>query len=94
MTDIAKVNPRDMWLLLINSVRYSMGRQTSAVADTCEIVRRHYKSLEGWQIAQIAREIREELDRAERKLVYRNGFLGAECDHKDWTALAEFLEAK
>jgi len=91
MKEFASVRPNDMWLLLINGVRYAMGRQTSSVSDTCGCVRRHYESLEDWQVAQIAREIREEIARYER---LGHGTLGADCDHKDWTALAEFLEGK
>lgn len=91
MKENANVNSYDMWTLLISSVRYAMWRQTSVVSDVCSCVRRHYKALEDWQVAQIAREIREELERASKT---EKGTLGADCDHKDWIALAEFLEAR
>lgn len=88
------VTSNDMWILCISGVRYAMGRQTSVVSDMCGIVRKHYQALAPWQVAQIAREIREDLSRAERGLGYPNRLLGAKCDHDDWKSLASFLESK
>jgi hypothetical protein len=86
----ASVPSNTMWDLLIFSVRYAMGRQTGAVSDMCRHVRVFHKHLEPWQVEQIAREIREEIARAERT---ERRTLGANCDHEDWIKLAEFLEA-
>lgn len=92
MKDNVSVDPNTMWTLLLCTVRYAMGRQTGIVSETCNYVRRYHEHLETWQARQIAREIREELSRAERKVFYNTGFLGAKCDHEDWTKLAKFLE--
>ena len=91
MRENASVDPNTLWTLLLCTVRYAMGRQTGVVSETCRYVRCYHEHLESWQVAQIAREIREEIERARR--IY-NTTLGAQCDHEDWIKLAEFLESK
>jgi len=90
MIENASVPPHTMWTLLLCGVRYAMGRRTGVVSEMSRYVRVHHKSLDVWHRAQIAREIREEIERYER---LGHGKLGADCDHKDWVELAEFLEA-
>ena len=83
MTD-APVSPDDLWTMLLSTVRYAMGRQTYIVGLTCDMVRRYGGSLTFEQTAQIGREIREEVERAERL----GRTLGADFDHREWVRLA------
>jgi len=68
------------WPLLLHSVRYAVGRRSTAPSTTADLVRRYWRLLLPEQVAQIVREIREER------------YLGDECDARTWTEMCEWLE--
>ena len=79
--------PELFWLLLGN-VRYAMGRMSTAPMVAQDAVRKCAHALRRQQLAQIAREVREELARCEA-----NGHsLGMECDHRSWMVFADAIE--
>src|SRR3990172_12066555 len=92
-----RVLTEDLWVMLISTIRYSMGRQ-SYMPGLCAEMYAHYKSaLTLGQRKQIADEIETELryvmelraSGALRHAVYPvNVWLGSEGDHKTWETLA------
>ena len=89
MSENASVDPNTMWCLLLYTVRYAMGRMSSAPSDAADWVRRYRKHLTAGQIEQIAEEVETELricENAERTL-------GMDCDHKVWRRLVEDLRS-
>jgi len=80
----ARVDPQHMWVLLLSTIRYSMGRQTYMPAYCTELYHCYRRSLTLAQRAQIAEEIERELD-----ICKQTGHkLGAMCDDAEWTRLA------
>jgi hypothetical protein len=79
----------DFWHLVLQSVRYCMGRMSYAVGVCCDMVRSYAKHLKPHQVAQIAREIREEVDRAEKD----GRTLGMDFDHRAWKELVTWCDA-
>jgi hypothetical protein len=82
------VSTEHLWPLLLHTVRYSMGRQSTAPSTAAELVRCYSSALMLEQRVQIADEIKTEIVRAER----HGGYLGADCDHKTWLELVAWLE--
>jgi hypothetical protein len=74
------LTPDAAWPLLLYSVRYAVGRRSTAPSTTVDLVRRYWRLLLPEQVAQIVREIREEK------------YLGDSCDVATWTELCEWLE--
>jgi len=74
------VSPHDMWILLLSTIRYSMGRHTYISGLSVELVVRYNNYLTKQQLNQIADEIEKEI-----KLHEAMGCtLGADIDHKSW----------
>jgi len=74
------VTATDMWLLLMSTIRYSMGR-ASYMPSTCEeFLVKYSPMLSIAQLRQIGKEVEEELVRAERS----GHLLGMQCDHDTW----------
>ena len=78
-----EVRTDDIFLLLISSVRYAMGRQTYIVKETCNMVRRYRKHLREQDAMIIVRDVQREIDMVEGM----NKTLGADFDHKEWQKL-------
>ena len=70
--------------LCINSTRYCLGRQSYAVGENCDNLRRLWPALSANARAVIIRDIKEELARP-------NGG-GAEMDRRSWRSLLQQLE--
>ena len=80
LTGQVAVESLDLWPLLMSTVRYAMGRRSTAPSMAIECVQRYARHLEPEQLAQIASEIRQER------------YLGDECDVRAWIGLAEWIE--
>ena len=76
------IESSDLWPLLMSTVRYAMGRRSTAPSMAIECVQRYARHLEPEQLAQIASEIRQER------------YLGDECDVRAWHGLAEWIESR
>lgn len=85
----ASIDPNTLWCLLLYSMRYALGRMSSAPSDVAEWIRSYRGHLEPWQINQIADEVEEELRRCESQ----NRLLGHRCDHQVWTRLVADLRS-
>lgn len=85
----ASVPPNTMWCLLLYTVRYAMGRMSSAPSDAADWVRQYRKHLTAQQIEQIAEEVETELRVCERQ----GRTLGMDCDHKVWAKLVKDLRS-
>lgn len=83
----ASVDPNTLWCLLLYTVRYAMGRMSSAPSDAADWVRYYRKHLDQSQIDQIADEVEKELQRC----ISRGTLLGHQCDHETWTRLVADL---
>jgi len=79
-----------LWLMLLSTIRYSMGRRTYITAICKDLVYRFIQYLEPWQQKQIAEEIQKELDRAHKS----NQLLGDQCDEDCWRDIVQFLMVK
>lgn len=85
----ASVPPNTMWCLLLYTVRYAMGRMSSAPSDAADWVRQYRKHLTAQQIEQIAEEVETEL----RICEHQGRTLGMDCDHKVWAKLVKDLRS-
>ena len=86
---VAFVNVEDMWPLLLQSVRYAMGRQSYAVGECCRMVRMYAGHLTAGQVAQIGREIAEGLLVAS----LAGNTLGMDMDDREWRSLVVWCDA-
>jgi hypothetical protein len=59
------VSPDDMWTLLLSTVRYSLGRSTYMTAYSVGMVVKYEACLETYQLRQISKEIRDEIEQYE-----------------------------
>lgn len=72
-------------LMLGSAVRYALGRSTYIVSATTEQVKKVWNDLSEKTQFTIHRDVREALNGSNK--------LGMDMDHKEWVALAEFMEA-
>ena len=54
-------SPEDMWVLLLDTVRYSMGRMTYMSSLAPELVIKYNDYLSLWQLKQIKEEVENEI---------------------------------
>ncbi len=73
----------DLYLMLVSTLRYSMGRQTYMVAETCRLVQKYWKFMDAGMREVLIRDLAQELERVEQ----RGNFLGSDFDHNDWATL-------
>jgi hypothetical protein len=78
---------RDMWLMLLSMVRYALHRSSYIVGDACEMVLRFRGYLTSSQVAQIAREVSDTLEKAESV----GATVGMKMDHETWTQFVQDL---
>jgi hypothetical protein len=74
------VLPDDAWVLLLSTVRYSMGRRTYMTELAPTLVLRYATALTDDRLRQIGSEVNEALTRA----LSMGGTLGSVEDHKLW----------
>jgi hypothetical protein len=91
VTGKIQVDTADMWPLLINSVRYAIGRASYAPAEVADLVRKYGAALKSWQRQQIAQEIGEEI-RFGKRIAARSDSNAKFPYEGLWTALADELE--
>ena len=77
-----------MWIMLLSTIRYSMGRRTYMTSLAPELVGRYKKALTDDQLKQIKEEVEKEIKMTESM----GKTLGDECDHISWTAFVNQLE--
>ena len=82
------VEPPDLWVLLSFSVRYAMGRMSTAPSLISSLVVKFSSWLPTHQLEQIREEVQDELDLSRST----GTFLGMECDHREWQQLVEQLD--
>lgn len=58
----ATPGPEDLWVMLLSTIRYSLGRQTYMTSLAPELVLKYSYHLTVDQLVQVAREIQEYLD--------------------------------
>ncbi len=78
------VNDNDIWVMLLSTIRYSMGRMSYMPSYCVDLYHSYKKALTKEQRLQIAEEINQELKIAES----HNKTLGAKYDHETWLNLA------
>jgi hypothetical protein len=75
----------DLGILLLHSLRYSLGRRSTAPDTTAELICRYWRHTGDAHRALLRRDLREEIERAWRCVDPR--LLGDECDRQTWCAL-------
>ena len=83
-----RVPPEDMWVLLLSTVRYSLGRKSYIVGVCEDFLTKYGPCLTPYQRRQTADEIRHELQLAHTL----DGFLGGNINDEIWCRIAERLE--
>lgn len=78
------------WVVL-NAVRYAIGRATYVVGQTCEMVRAVWKDLDEHTRPIILRDLQESADRDSR---VGWDVLGMDCDRREWLALLDWIKAQ
>jgi len=84
------ITPYKLWVWMLCSLRYAMGRRSSVVSDIAEDLIQYFHVFDTHQRKQFIREIREELERAENM----GRTLGDPMDHKLWEETANKLESR
>lgn len=74
--------PEDLWVMLLSTIRYSLGRQTYMTSFAPELVLKYSYHLTVNQLLQVAREIQEYLDLHGEKAKDREGWEKAVRDIK------------
>lgn len=74
------IDKEDLWVMLLSTIRYSMGRQTYMSSLAPELVIKYSSGLSKESLRQIEEEIDYELKMCERN----NMFLGSRLDHEAW----------
>ncbi len=75
-----KPDNNDMWILLMSTIRYSIGRKTYMSSLAGELVLKYHPYLTKDQLLQIVEEIERELKLSE----VNSDYLGDKCDHESW----------
>lgn len=98
----APVPSLDLWFMILSEVRYSLGRMSSAPSTAQDHVKRFWEAFPHPRenLAQIAKEVRSELDRCNRArarvaftaLRLEGGWLGLEMDHRGWEAFVAWCD--
>lgn len=78
------------WILLLSTVRYSLGRMSAAPSNAQELVRRYADILTPEQLAQIGREVQDECTACERRGVR----CGMDFDHEGWEKFSAWCVAE
>lgn len=84
------VAPYTLWLFLLCTTRYAMGRRSAVVSEITETLIEYFRVLTLHQQLQIIREIQEELERSERL----GTALGDQIDHELWVETVKQLKKK
>jgi len=89
-----KIDKKDMWVLLLSTVRYSMGRMTYMSSLAPELVFRYKDYLNEYQLKQIKEEVEKELEchNVMKKEKIQEDWLGHECDVNSWIKFKNDLE--
>lgn len=85
--DVRAIDAQTMWIFLISSLRYAMGRRSYITSLTAELVATHFDMLTPAQREQVIEEIANELDTCERM----GQTLGDAMDHELWGKTVERL---
>lgn len=88
MKSSTKVSELHLYIFLSSTLRYSMGRQSYATGQCCDLIRQYGTSLEIYHLESLQRDLKGELD-SEVRL---GGTLGAPMDHAEWEQLLVFLD--
>ena len=86
------MSPRDLGILLLHSLRYSVGRRSTAPSATAGLIYRYWGDCEPLYRAPLLRDLREEFERAWRLGDPR--LLGDECDRQTWAELLIWMHAQ
>ncbi len=89
MGPVTGIQHRDVWTLLLCTVRYAHGRRSYIVSDVCNMIRGYRHLLTRTQVEQIADETSEELVRAHGHAET----LGDGVDDLEWQRLVADLRA-
>lgn len=82
----------DVGALLLWSLRYAMGRRSTAPGDVADCIRRYWHLSDEAHRGFLLRDLREEFERA-----FRTGgheMLGDNCDVETWASLLFWMQAK
>lgn len=82
-----EVEYSDVWMMLLSTIRYSMGRMSYMPEACVELYQKYKGALTVNQIEQIKDEINEEI----RKVECVGKTLGMQCDHDTWKKLSHII---
>jgi hypothetical protein len=86
-TSLVPVEREDIWILLMSTIRYAMGRRSYMPGLAMDLVAKYRKYITPEQLNQIYDEISEEV----KKYSAFGGTLGDPSDHQSWV---DFVQAK
>lgn len=83
-----EVNKFDLWIMLLSTIRYSMGRQTYMPSLCRDLILSYHSILNIDELEQIVREITRELQ------LYTDlgKTLGSKYDHETWQQTVKTVE--
>lgn len=77
----------DLWVMLMSTLRYAMGRSSYITGLTADLVRSFRPWLKPEEVTQVRTEVTKELEMVERL----GRHLGQEADHEVWKKLVQDL---
>lgn len=97
------IKPHHLEKLLIESVRYCLGRSNYAVSECNDVIRLYWKDIGEGAKDVIRRDIRNRIDRHtdnatdnlnnyHEQLTNGNSYLGHECDAFTWIELLNWID--
>jgi hypothetical protein len=86
------MTPHDLGILLLHSLRYSVGRRSTAPSTTASLIRCYWRQTDDAHRALLLRDLTEEIERAWRLGDAR--LLGDECDRRTWHALLAWMRGQ
>lgn len=84
-----QVRDKDLAWMLLATVRYSLGRRSTAPAMASDLVKHYGRKIPIDDLSQIGKEIRLEIARAHAD--YARQYVGDKCDHAIWVALRDWV---
>lgn len=83
------VDRHELGILLLQSLRYALGRRSTAPGETADMIKTYWQNIEPQFRGFLLRDLREEIERHERSPGL--GVLGDSCDERTWRDLLTWM---
>lgn len=85
------IDRHDLGILLLHSLRYSVGRMSTAPSTTSDLIRNYARAIPDADLGLILRDLREEIRLDRLSAAFGRSALGHDCDRRTWVELESWL---